>query len=193
MRVRRIVVCLITGSALLAGWATAQEEDRTPQLLLAPKLLRRLQRDRQRQTVRWTNFEKRVETAPDSPERGFELALYYAVTHDQQDGREAVQWALGHPCERRQSALVLDWVASEISPEDRARLEQAHCATPDTSDSIEKVRDSLFSAAARGQDVHAMIAKQWPFVRAMIERRPTPSNLYALSEFLIVARSSEQN
>src|SRR5690242_1438062 len=106
MRVRRIVICFITGTALLAAWAAAQEEDHTPQLLLGPKLLRRLQRDRQRETVRWLNFEKRVQTAPDSPERGFELALYYAVTRDPQRGREAVQWALTHPCERRQTALV---------------------------------------------------------------------------------------
>src|SRR5689334_13663071 len=65
MRVRRIVICLITGAALLAAWAAAHEEDHTPQLLLGPKLIRTLQRDRQRQTVRWLNFENRVQTAPD--------------------------------------------------------------------------------------------------------------------------------
>ena len=96
-------------------------------LLLTPKLLRRLQRDRQRQTVRWQNFEQRVETVPDSPERGFELALYYAITHDQQRGREAVQWAVAHPCERRQLDLALDWVGNEIPQEDQVRLKQAHC------------------------------------------------------------------
>jgi hypothetical protein len=192
MRVRRIAICFMTGTALLAGWASAQEQDHTPQLLLAPKLLRRLQRDRQRQTVRWLNFERRVQTVPDSPERGFELGLYYAVTHDQQRGREAVQWALTHSCERRQAALVLDWAANEISPEARARLEQAHCATSNASDSIEQVRDNLFSAVVRGQDAHGVITGEWPSVRATIERRPTPSNLYALSEFLMVARNSER-
>jgi hypothetical protein len=192
MRVRRILIRLIAGSALLAVWAPAQDENRTPQLLLVPKLLRRLQRDRERQTVRWLNFEKRVQTVSDSPERGFELALYYALTHDHQRGREAVQWALGHSCERRQAALVLDWVADEIPPEDRTRLEQAHCADSNAFDSIEQVRDIVFSAAVRGQDLHDLIAKQWPFVRTTIERHPTPSNVYALSEFLMVARRTER-
>ncbi len=192
MRVRRFVICLIAGSALLAISAPAEEENRTPRLLLTPKLLRRLQRDHQRQTVRWLNLERRVQTVPDSSERGFELALYYVITHDQERGREAVQWALRHSCEQRQIALVLDWVADEISPEDRTRLEQARCGNSSAFDSIEQIRDNLFSASIRGEDVHAMIAKQWPFVRTTIERGPTPSSIYALSEFLITARSTER-
>jgi hypothetical protein len=30
---------------------------------------------------------------PESSERGFELALYYAVTRDEARGKEAIQWA----------------------------------------------------------------------------------------------------
>jgi hypothetical protein len=58
--------------AALSGMARAQD---SPRLLLTPQRLRRLQRDRARQTLRWQNFEARVQSVPDSPERGFELAL----------------------------------------------------------------------------------------------------------------------
>ena len=44
--------------------------------------------DRQRQTPRWINFADRIENEPKSPERGFELALFYAVTGDESKGRE---------------------------------------------------------------------------------------------------------
>ncbi len=107
--------------------ANAEESDQSPRLLLTPRLLRRLQRDRERQTVRWLNFEKRVQTVPDSPERGFELALYYAVTHDQQRGREAVGWALAHKCEWRQSALVIDWAGELISADQKRIFTQDNC------------------------------------------------------------------
>ena len=57
------------------------------QTLLTAQQLKRLGRDRERKTERWSNFQHRIDSAPDSPERGFELALYYAVTHDDQAGR----------------------------------------------------------------------------------------------------------
>ena len=91
MRVAIVAVLALSFTDL----PTAESTDvATPKLLLTPQRLRRLQRDRERQTVRWLNFENRVESVPESPERGFELALYYAVTHDEKQGREAVQWAL---------------------------------------------------------------------------------------------------
>ena len=56
-----------------------------------------------------------MQTVADSPERGFELALYYAITEEEAKGREAVEWVLAHPCEQRQVALVLDWAGQLIS------------------------------------------------------------------------------
>src|ERR1700722_16128286 len=93
-------------AATICAWA--DEVPPGPKLLLNAQRLRRLKRDRERKTVRWVNFENRVNNVPDSPERGFELALYYAITGDEAKGRGAVEWALSHEV-ARQSALVLDW------------------------------------------------------------------------------------
>ncbi len=104
---RLALLALLASQLLLA--------DHTPQLLLNAKLLRRLKRDHDRQTPRWVNFETRVKNVPDSPERGFELALYFAITNDEETGKQAVVWANSHPCELRQRMLIADWVG-EIAP-----------------------------------------------------------------------------
>jgi hypothetical protein len=112
---------------------------------LTPRLLRRLQRDRERQTVRWLNFETRVQSVPDSAERGFELALYYAITHDQTRGREAVAWALAHRCDRRQFSLVLDWCAELLSAEERQKL--AACASGNNDSPLPALQNGAFRDA----------------------------------------------
>lgn len=120
----RLRATLIVLLIVLYGAAAAQD---APKLLLTPQRLRRLQRDRERQTVRWQNFEARVESVPDSPERGFELALYYAITGDEKRGREAVQWALTHQCDWRQVPFILDWTSELPSAEERRTLESRRC------------------------------------------------------------------
>jgi hypothetical protein len=112
--------------AAFSGMARAQD---SPRLLLTPQRLRRLQRDRARQTVRWQNFEAQIQSGPDSPQRGFELALYYAVTHDEKRGREAIQWALAHACGQQQLDLIVSWCADLISNEERLRFESPTCRT----------------------------------------------------------------
>ncbi len=80
---------------------------------------------------------------PDSPERGFELALYYAVTHDEKRGTEAVQWAFAHPCDRRQVGLVLDWAGALLSTEKTHELGDKSCSAYQASEP-EALRDGLF-------------------------------------------------
>jgi hypothetical protein len=105
------VLILVLGAAGVLSADVPSGNNGTYKLLLTPQQLKRLGRDRERKTERWTNFQHRINSAPDSPERGFELALYYAVTHDDQAGSAAVRWALDHPSEARQVALVADWCA----------------------------------------------------------------------------------
>ncbi len=193
MPVRGMVIGLWFITTILSCAASPQENEHAPTMLLTPKLLRRLQRDRQRQTVRWLNFEKRVQNAPDSPERGFELALHYAVTHEEQRGSEAVQWALAHPCEQRQVALVMDWVGDAISPANRKLLEASSCAAKRENDPAADIRDELFAAVARAKDPRALIARRWPVLRSGLADRLTASDIYAVCEFLIVARDAERS
>ncbi len=168
----RIVLLAVLLACLLSANEPAVH---TPQLLLSAKLLRRLKRDRERQTVRWVHFEDRVKSTPDSPERGFELALYFAVTGDDARGKEAVAWAAAHPCERRQRALIQDWV-DNIAP--------LPCTAPAS------LRDQALERIARGQDT-ASISDQ---VRGKLIPQfassgiTSPDDLYALIELISVLR-----
>ncbi|MDQ2711489.1 MAG: hypothetical protein M3Y24_04510 [Acidobacteriota bacterium] len=185
------------GALCLAGvslnWmAVAQENEQIPRLLLTPQRLRRLQRDRERQTVRWLNFEKRVQTVPDSPERGFELALYYAVTHDDARGREAAAWANAHPCNRRQVSLIVDWASELVGEALKSKL--LNClfvVTGPLPPIAVTARDVLFSTVVAG---HIDTKQTEHDNRHVIDDLPNalvnnPSDLYAAIEYLMTIRS----
>lgn len=170
----------------LSGWLMAQT---TPQLLLTPQRLRRLQRDRERQTVRWTNFENRIESVPDSSQRGFELALYYAVTRDPARGREAVKWALAHRCDRRQAALVLDWCGELFSKAERQQLATAMCEGR-ARNRADAIRDALFTQITRGEEPKT---DGWTDLLAWLEAGNFKDGdaLYAACEYLSAVRSTQ--
>lgn len=163
-------------------------------LILTPQRLRRLRRDRERQTVRWADFDARVQTANDSPQRGFELALYYAVTHDQSRGREAIEWGLAHSCNLRQIALILDWCGSLVTNAERQKLASANCrsntATTSSSPDWQAIRDRVYLAIATQQGdlglppdgFHSEFAK---FAQAGFR---DPKALYALCELIDALR-----
>jgi hypothetical protein len=136
---------------LAAGASLAANAQDAPRLLLPPQRLRRLQRDRERQTVRWADFETRIHSVPDSPERGFELALYFAVTQDKKSGREAVDWALSRHCERRQFQLILDWCSDLMSEEERRKLAGA-CPTVDERATLSSLQNGGY------RDAHVLYA-----------------------------------
>ncbi len=162
----------------------------SPKLLLTPQRLRRLQRDRDRQTVRWANFENRIESVPASPERGFELALHYAISRDAKSGRDAVTWALAHRCEQRQVALVLDWAADQISDSERKQLLSASC-TP--AQGLEASRDALFMQIATGEDTEELIQRTAAPLISKLQSGDwqNGAQLYAAFEYLYTARSSQ--
>lgn len=167
------------------------ETPHTPKLLLSAQRLRRLQRDRERQTVRWVNFETRVQSAADSPERGFELALYYATTHDEERGREALQWATNHPCQRRQVALILDWAADLVPASSRENWLNSKCPA---KEGPEAARDALFLQIASGKDTSELVEKTAKPLLAALQTMDwhDGANLYAALEFLYAVRAAER-
>jgi hypothetical protein len=149
---------------------------------LTTQRLKRLKRDRDRQTPRWLNFEERVKNAPDSPERGFELALYYAITKDKARGREAVEWTKAHPCQQRQAALIRDWVDS--SPGEGVGSPQR--CPDETRGPITALRDSLF---AYGADSHTDGKK---LIQTLLTTDlANAGEVYAAAEYLAVAKATE--
>jgi hypothetical protein len=89
----------------------------TPRLLLTRSRLRLLQRERERQTMRWQQFDALVTGGAPMPEPGFAWGLYYRVSGQESWGKQAVDWALSDkavankPADLRQLALVFDWCA----------------------------------------------------------------------------------
>jgi hypothetical protein len=172
----------------LAVPALAQEAGHTPQLLLNAQRLRRLKRDRERKTVRWVNFENRVNSVPDSPERGFELALYYAITGDEAKGREAVQWVLTHNSPR-QHALVLDWCSPLVSAEEKKKLAVFHYII-DGQPTYALARDSWFNQVAAGRDDPSLPVLSAPLDTFMLADYAHPEELYALCELIYAVRAA---
>jgi hypothetical protein len=191
MRVRAIIAGLLMMGLGLGAFSSGQEDEHTPELLLTAKLLRRLKRDRTRQTVRWLNFEKRVQSTADSPERGFELALYYAVTGDADRGKEAVRWALDHKAASRQVALVLDWARAAMSVEQIRELSQNH-AQPgnDASD----LRDALFMAIEQDTLGQMPLAKSNQQILQVLHKgsMSQPRDLYAAIEYVMALRAAKR-
>lgn len=176
-----IVLLLFLASAISA---LAVDASQPPKLLLTPQRLRRLKRDRDRKTSRWLNFENRVNSVPDSPERGFELALYYVITRDEAKGREAVQWVLAHNSPR-QTALVWDWCAPLIPVEKKDR--PPVCVT-DGIFTFPTVRDCVFQQIAFGKDVN--LAPKDIMTSTPLDRLFRGDDLYAMCELIFAVRAT---
>lgn len=159
---------------------------------LTPQRLRRLKRDRERQTPRWMNFEKRVTTVTDAPERGLELALYYAITGDETRGKQAVDWVRAHPgCDSlRQSLLIQSWVGKALSQSALSSTSSPLClAPPRPPSSIIEWRDKTLSdiAAGRAPDPVGIDRVEKDLQRGSYLKG---ADLYAAVEFLALVRGA---
>lgn len=97
-----------------------------PRLLLTKQRLRLLQRERERQSPRWQQFDGLVTSGAPLPEAGLAKALYARVASNPAAGKSAVEWALDPKTEAganlRQLALIFDWCGPEMSAEQQDRL-----------------------------------------------------------------------
>jgi len=113
---RLVILFLLTG---ILRAQTTDEEFRVytehPRLILTSQRLRLLKRERQRESMRWRQFDLLERGAAQMPEAGFTAALYYAVTGEASFGKKAVDWALGPGADLRQLALVYDWCQPMMS------------------------------------------------------------------------------
>jgi hypothetical protein len=168
-----------------------QAQNSAPRLLLSGRRLHRLKLDRGRHTERWNNFERRVETVPDSPERGLELALYGIVADDAASCKAAIQWGLGHRSEYRQIALIVDWCGSQLSDAGRTTLLSGEPAFLPAKP-FRTARDLLFYQIVAGKASRAGVEEQWTHLLPLIQQDPLSClpDLYALFEFLDAAHGN---
>src|SRR5689334_24975927 len=87
-----------------------------PRLLLTQQRLRLLQRERERQSPRWEQFDGLMTGGAPMAEPGFAWALYYQVTRQPAAAAKAIEWALGNSTDLRQLALVFDWCGPAMTP-----------------------------------------------------------------------------
>jgi len=94
-----------------------------PRLLLTKSRLRLLQRERERVSMRWTQFDALITGGATMPEPGLAYSLYYRASSDRAAGRKAVDWALGNSgTDLRQLAIVFDWCGPLMTPVEMDRL-----------------------------------------------------------------------
>lgn len=94
-----------------------------PRLFLNARRLRLLRRERERDSMRWRQFDALVSGGVKMPEEGFALALHYQVSANEAIGRRAAAWALdGSNRDLRQMALVYDWCQDVLGQAERAAL-----------------------------------------------------------------------
>ncbi|HML16743.1 MAG TPA: hypothetical protein VK419_06940 [Bryobacteraceae bacterium] len=153
---------------------TAQDEDYhvytdAPRLILTKQRLRLLQRERERESMRWQQFDALVSGGAPMPEPGFAWALYYQVARNDQAGRKAVDWALGDANDLRQLALVFDWCAPVMTKAQSDRLaEKIQRMTSGPADDVRRQRDRALGVIAiadrlpdHGEKVMSGIINDW--------------------------------
>lgn len=176
-----------------------------PRLILTPQRLRLLKRERERDSKRWRQFDLLVKGSASLPEQGFALALYYAVSGDDQVGRRAVDWALGQAQDLRQLALVYDWCQPVLTTQQSSALTakiRKLSQEPAPMDGLAGIRDRALATIATADDpkhpeeapLTALIRDWWRggFARSLANggTKPTLPEIYPLLEILHAIRDN---
>src|SRR5690242_13730393 len=109
------LVASAIGSAQSGSTAAAPDQNyhiytERPRIFLRPQRLRLLRRERERQSLRWQQFQLLMAGKAPMPEPGFANALYYQTGGNAAYGKQAIAWALTPAAtDLRQLALIFDW------------------------------------------------------------------------------------
>lgn len=210
---------MVTQVAALALWLAAgqppagQEIDYqiyndAPRLLLNQRRLRLLKRERERESIRWQQFDALMRGRARMSEPGFAMALWATVASQPSACREAAEWAAmanpAEPAELRQIALVYDWCqaqAGEALTQMMAR--KLASALSLRAGTARHIRSLAFAAIAladaepRAAEAALRFAVEgWWQARIVPELRrgadpfPQREDLYAMTEFLHVIRDN---
>ncbi len=135
-----------------------------PRLLLNQKRLRLLRRERQRESMRWMQFDTFMKGKAAMPEPAFASALYAQITEDATHCRTAIEHAARPATDVRQVALAYDWCEASLTDTQRSqlkgRLERALKEPPPTTFSA--ARDRTFAAVVLADAATlSQIVNQW--------------------------------
>jgi hypothetical protein len=192
----RFFAVLLVWSAAMAQSPDSEYKVYTehPRLLLNARRLRLLDRERQRQSPRFTQLETLVRGKARMNEPGFALALYGRIAGDQAILQDAVAAAKRPGAPIREVALACDWAA----PQDaalRTRLQQS-LAGPVRD--FASARDRAFAATVLGDApaLKQLITAWWKGDTAPRlnsgERRLAHADFYPMMELFHVVRDNLQ-
>ena len=172
-----------------------------PRLLLTKPRLRLLQRERERKSMRWEQFDALISGGAPMPEQGLAWALYYQVAKNQAVGRKAVEWAADDQhTDVRQLALIFDWCSPLMTKAqaDRvaAKLEKSLAAGASDDTAKQSARALAAIALAdrlpdQGEAVLKKVVQTW--WRAGITKNPGAiprEQIYALYEMMHAIRDN---
>jgi hypothetical protein len=177
----------------------------SPRLFLRPARLKLLRRERERQSLRWLQFETLWNGNAPFPELGWAAALRYQIAQDDAAGRSAISWALSPAAtDLRQIALIVDWCGPLISKADQTALLaklRARAAAPPPK-TLAAARDAAMAAIVLSESqpdlaektLTAIFNSFWlgdfiPSVRAARRRVPN-AEACALMELLHIVRDN---
>ena len=126
-----------------------------PRLFLRQQRLRLLKRERERQSMRWRQFETLVKGSVQMPEPGFALALDAAISGDRAVAQRAIGWALGKADDLRQLALVYDWCQDTLTEQQSEALTAKirNGISQRAGSNLAAQRDRVLAAIAIADDV----------------------------------------
>ncbi len=163
---RLVALVSLVAAILTARGAESADEYRIyaehPRLFLRAQRLRMLRRERERQSMRWNQFDSLVRGGAQFPEPGLAQALYYETGSDNAAGRKAVEWALGPEADVRQTALVFDWCQAILADAEKARLSDRLLKSLDGAPprDLASARDKVLAAIAIADEHHDESARE---------------------------------
>jgi hypothetical protein len=202
--------------AALAAWpaAFAQEADfqvytESPRLFLQARRLKLLKRERERDTIRWQQFDALMTGKARMPEPGFAGALFGIVSGQPSACQDAGAWAVRTADPRnagdlRQMALVADWCSEQMGEGQGAMLVRRLVPTlkdrPAGTTAIVARALAAFAIADQepqaAQDYLRWSVETWwrgrivPRLNAGQSPFPTRREVFAMAEFLHVVRDN---
>lgn len=172
-----------------------------PRLLLRPQRLRLLTRERERQSIRYQQFDYYMTNGAAMPEAGFALALASRISNNPAQCNNAYLWLTKtKDVDLRQRALVFDWCAASLTEAQSSALAQSLSKLIPPISNLASLRDRAFIAltiadsqpALSESTLRATVA-HWRSVVApgLRQAMPVPSHqLYPMLELLHVIRDN---
>lgn len=175
-----------------------------PRLFLQPRHLRLLKRERERQSLRWNQFESLIRANGALSEPGLALSLHAVVADDPRSAKKAIDWALGSASDLRQLAFVYDWCQEWLTSEQSEALISKITAAlkRPAATGLSAQRDRVLAAVAIADDsghseqailsdaVDGWFAKQFMPAVSQGKAVVSPPESYALLEMLHVVRDN---